>query len=46
MGILSVNLKNINLGNNFAEDDRYAIIFIRRLAWHSIFKKRKALKKG
>ena len=43
MSILSVNLNNINLGNNFDEDDRDTIILIKLLAWHSKFKKRKAL---
>ena len=45
MGTLSVNLHNINLDTNFDEDDFDAIIFIRILACHSEFKKRKALKK-
>ena len=46
MGILSVNLNNINLDNKFDEDDPEAIIIIiRLLAWHSKFKKCKALKK-
>ena len=45
MGILSVNLNNINLDNNFDEDDPDTIILIRLLARHSKFKKSKALKK-
>ena len=47
IGILSVNLNNINLDTNFDEDDPDTIILviIRLLAWHSKFKKRKALKK-
>ena len=47
IGILSVNLNNINLDTNFDEDDPDIIILviIRLLAWHSKFKKRKALKK-
>ena len=45
MGILSVNLNNINLDNNFDEDDPDTIILIKLLAQHSKFKKRKALKK-
>ena len=45
MGILSVNINNINLDNNFNEDDADTIILIRILAWHSKFKKHKALKK-
>ena len=32
MGIFSVNLNNINLDNNFDEDDPDAIILIRLLA--------------
>ena len=40
MGILSVNLNNINLDNNFDEDDPNNIILILLLAWHSRFKKR------
>ena len=44
MGILSVNLNNIYLDNNFGENDPYAIIFLKLLAWHSNFKKCKALK--
>ena len=45
MGILSVNLNNINLDNNFDEDDPDTIILIRLLAWHIKFEKRRALKK-
>ena len=45
MDILIVNLNNINLDDNFDEDDPDNIILIRFLAWHSKFKKRKALKK-
>ena len=41
----SVNLNNINLDNNFDEDDPDTIILIRRLAWDSKFKKRRALNK-
>ena len=44
MGILRVNLNNINLDKNFEEDHLDAIIFIRFLAWYIKFKKRKALK--
>ena len=44
MGILSVNLNNINLDNNFDEDEP-VIILIRRLASHSKFKICKALKR-
>ena len=45
MGILNIDLNNINLDNNFDEDDPDTIIFIRLLAWHVKFEKRKALKK-
>ena len=44
MRILSVNLNNINLHNNFDEDYPNTIILIRLLAQRSKFKKRKALK--
>ena len=44
MGILSVNLNNINLDNNFDEDNPI-IILIRLLASHSKFKTCKALKR-
>ena len=37
MGILSVNLNNINLDSNFDEDDPDTIILIRCLAWPSKF---------
>ena len=45
MGILSVNLYNINLDNNFDEDDPDTIIHIRILTIHSKVEKSKALKK-
>ena len=45
MGILNIDLNNINLDNNFDEDDVDTIILIRFLAWHIKFKKRKALQK-
>ena len=46
VGMLSVNLNNINLDdNNHEEDDPNTIILIRLLAWHIKFEKRKALKK-
>ena len=45
MGILSVNLNNINLDDtNYEEDDPDTIILIRLLAWHIKFEKRKELK--
>ena len=46
MGILNIDLININLDNNFDEDDPDTVILIRLLAWHIKFKKRKALQKG
>ena len=46
IGILSVNLNNINLdGINHEEDGPNTIILIRLLSWHVKFVKRKALKK-
>ena len=45
MGILNTDLNNINLDNNFDEDDLDTIILVRLLAWHIKFEKRKALKK-
>ena len=45
MVIVPVNLHNIDLDNNFEEDDPDAIIVIKLLAWHSKFEKRKTLKK-
>ena len=37
MDILNVDLNNINLDNNFDENDRDTIIHIRPLAWHIAF---------
>ena len=45
MGILNIDLNNINLDNNFDEDDPDTIILIRLLAWHIRFEKCKAFKK-
>ena len=45
MGILSVNLNNINLDNNFDKDDPDTIVLIRPLACYTKFEKRKHLKK-
>ena len=46
MGILSINLNNINLDdNNYEEDDPDTIVLIRLLAWHIKCEKRKELKK-
>ena len=44
MSILNIDLNNINLDNNFDEDDPCTVILIKLLAWHIKFKKRKALK--
>ena len=45
MDILSIDLNNINLDDtNYDEDDPETIIYIRLLAWHIKFEKRKALK--
>ena len=44
MGILSINLNNNNLDNNFYDDDSDTIILIRLLAWHSKLKSVKHLK--
>ena len=45
MGILNIDLNNINVDNNFDEDDPDTIILIRLLAWYIKFDKRKALTK-
>ena len=45
MGILNIDLNNINLDNNFDEYDPDAIVFIRIFALHIKFEKHKALKK-
>ena len=37
IGILNIDLKNINLDNNFDEDDPDAIILISFFAWHIKF---------
>ena len=44
MGILNIDINNINLGNNFDEDDSDTNILIRLSAWHIKFEKPKALK--
>ena len=45
-GILNIDINNINLDNNFHDDDDLdTIVLMRLLAWHTIFGKRKALKK-
>ena len=45
MGILNIDLNNINLDDKFNEDNPDTIILIRILAWHNKFRKRKELKK-
>ena len=45
IGILNIDLNDINLDNNFDEDDPDTIILITLLAWHIKFGKRKELKK-
>ena len=44
MVVLNIDFNNINLNNNFDEDDPDIIILMRLLAWHIKFEKRKALK--
>ena len=41
MGTLNIDVNNINLDNNFDEDDSYTIILIRLLGWYIKFEKRK-----
>ena len=45
IGILNIDINNINLDNIFNEDDPDTIIIIRLLACHIKFDKGKALKK-
>ena len=46
MGILSVGLNNISLGDtNYDEDDPDTIIHVRLLAWHAKFQKHNVLQK-
>ena len=45
MGILYIDINNINLENNFDKDDPDTIILITFLAWNIKFEKRKAPKK-
>ena len=47
MGILSIDLNNVNLDNtNYNEDDAETFIHIKLLAWHIKFEKHKAYKKA
>ena len=43
MGVLNIDCNNVNLDNNFDEDDPDTIFLIRFLAWHFKFEKWKAL---
>ena len=45
MSILNIDLNNINLDNNFDEDEPDTIIINRLLAWHIKLKHAKNLKK-
>ena len=46
MGVLNIDLNNINLDDsNYDEDDPETIIYIRLSAWHMKFEKHKAYKK-
>ena len=45
MGIANIDLNNINLDDNFDEENPNTIILIRLLAYHTKFEKRKELKK-
>ena len=45
MGILDIDLSNINLDNDFDENNPGSIIYARLLAWYIKFDKRKGLKK-
>ena len=43
MGIPNIDLNNINLDNNYAENDPDIIFLVRLLAWHIKFEKYKTL---
>ena len=45
MSILNIDINDINLDNNFDEDDPDTIVLIRLLAWHIKFEKDKELEK-
>ena len=46
MGILRIDLNNINLDNsNYDEEEPETIIHVRLLAWHIKFEKRKVIEK-
>ena len=44
MCIVNIDLNNINLDNNYDEDDPDTNILIKHLAWHIKFEKHKAFK--
>ena len=44
MGVLNIDLNNIDLDNNFDEGDSDTIIYIRLFTWRIKSEKRKALK--
>ena len=37
MSILNIDINNINLDNNFIQDNPNSVILVRRLAWHIEF---------
>ena len=45
MGIVNIDLNDINLDNDFDEDDPDNVILIRLFVWHIKFEKHKELKK-
>ena len=45
MGIFNIDLNNVNLNNDFDDDDPGNVIHIRRLDWHIQSGKRRALEK-
>ena len=46
MGFFNVDINNINLDNNFDEDDSDTILLLRLSAWQIKFEKRRELKNG
>ena len=45
MGIVNIDLNNINLDYSFDQEDPNTIILIRLLTWHTKFEKCKEIKK-
>ena len=45
MGVVNIDLNNINLDDNFNEEDPNTIILIRLLAWNVKFEKCKEVRK-